>query len=153
MKKKTLISIVTLFAVILFGVSSFASNDNMGSDAVNGVRNAVGGAENVVEDAAKGIAGGIRDGISDMENGAEDASRTGGNNMQGAMTSDTNRTDRNYTATRTATTGTTNNTFLGMNETAWAWLIMAVVGIAIVALVWYYGKQNEMTANNHDDRY
>ncbi len=156
MKKKTLIAIITLFAVILFGVASFASNNNMGSDAVNGVRNFVGGAENVVEDAAKGIAGGIREGISDVENGAEDASRTGGNNMQGAMTSDnngTNGTDRNYNATRTATTGTTDNTFLGMNETVWAWLIMAVVGVAIVALVWYYGKQNEMTAHNHDDRY
>ncbi len=151
MKKKTLIAIITVLAVILFGVSSFASNNNMGSDAVNGVRNFVGGAENVVEDAAMGIAGGIREGISDVENGAEDASRTGGNNMEGAMTSDNNNGD--YTATRTATTATTGGSFLGMGGTAWAWLIMAVLGIIIVGLVWYYGKQNEMTAHNHDDRY
>ena len=152
MKKKTLfITFLTIIAVMFLSISSFAEN-NMASDAVQGVRNVVGGAENVVEDAAKDIAGGVREGISDVENTGEDMTRTDNTQQMqgGAMTSDDN--NGGYTATRTATTGT-GNTFLGMNATTWTWIIMAIVGIAIVALVWYYGKQNELTSHNHDDNY
>lgn len=147
MKKKTLIAIITILAFLLFGVSSFAEN-NMASDAVNGIRNFVGGAENVVEDAASGIAGGIREGISDVENGAEDLTKD--NAARGGIMTDTNNGD--YTATRTSATGT-GNTFLGMGETAWTFLILGILGVITVALVWYYGKQNEMTTHNHDDNY
>ena len=43
----------------------------MAGDAANGVRNAVGGAENVVEDAAKGTAGAIKNGITKLYDLAE----------------------------------------------------------------------------------
>jgi len=56
-------------------------------------------------------------------------------------------TDGNYTATRTATT---NNNFLGMSDTAWTWLILGIVGAAIVGLVWYYGAQYEHRNYNND---
>ncbi len=148
MKKKTCIAIVTTLAFLLFGVSSFANND-MATDAVEGVRNFVGGAENVVEDAASGIAGGIRQGISDLEDGAENS--TTDNTMRGGMTTDTN--NNGYTATRTATTGTGENTFLGMGRTAWTLFILAAVGIITVGLVWYYGKQDETKLKENDDRY
>lgn len=149
MKRFTLIAITTIFAILLFGISSFAAN-NIASDAVQGVRNVVGGAENAVEDAASGVVNGVRSGI----NGVENTTNNAGNKMQGAMTT-TNNND-GYNATRTATTGmATNNAnkFLGMGATAWGWLIMAIVGIITIALVWYYGKEHESNYNHNDDNY
>lgn len=146
MKKKILFSILTIIAIILFSITySYATNEIEGAvdNTVNGVRNFVGGAENVVEDTASGIGNGIRNTV----NGAE-------NMTTGAMqTMDNNNGD--YTATRTATARsvTNNATFLGMGATAWAWLIMAILGIVTVALVWYYGKQHEFSANDNDDNY
>lgn len=43
-----------------------------------------------------------------------------------------------YTATRT----NTNATWLGMDATMWTWLIMAILGVAIVAMIWFYAKQD-----------
>lgn len=149
MKKITLTAIVTIFAVLLFGISSFAAN-NIASDAVQGVRNVVGGAENVVGGAISGVTNGVRNGVNGVENTANHA----GNKMQGTMTTTNNN---GYNASRTATTRTAtntgSNTFLGMGATAWGWFIMAVVGIITVALVWYYGKERESGYNHNDDNY
>lgn len=147
MKKISLIAITTIFAVLLFGVSSFAEN-NIASDAVQGVRNVVGGAENVVGGAISGVTNGVRSGINGVENTASNA----GNKMQGSMTTDNN----SYNASRTATNMSTNagsGTFLGMGATAWGWFIMATVGIITIALVWYYGKERETSYNHNDDNY
>ena len=54
-----------------------------------------------------------------------------------------------YNATRTSV-DTQAGTFMGMNSTAWTWLIMAIAAIAIVALVWYYGTQRQ--SSHYDDR-
>lgn len=59
MKKISLIGFLSIFAILIFNISSFAAN-NIATDAMDGVRNIVGGAENVVEDTAKDITGGIR---------------------------------------------------------------------------------------------
>lgn len=146
MKRFTLIAITTIFAVLLFGISSFAAN-NIASDAVQGVRNVVGGAENVVGGAINGVTNGVRSGV----NGIENTTNNTANNMKGSMT------NNNYNATRTATTRTatnaTGNTFLGMGATAWGWFIMAVFGIITIALVWYYGKERESNYTHNDDNY
>ena len=60
----------------------------------------------------------------------------------------TSTTNNNYTATRTATTEDT--TFMGMNSTAWTWLILGISAIAIISLVWYYSAQ--FTSSNYSDR-
>lgn len=151
MKKKTIIVIVTVLSVILFGISySYAAN-NIGEQAVEGTRNIVGGAENVVEDAANGIANGVKNVVRGSENTASDVMNSAGRMINnGAMTTDNN--SNNYTATRTSTTND-NATLFGMNSTTWAWVIMAILGIAIVAIVWYYGKQNETKAKHNRDNY
>ena len=134
MKNKTLITVLTIiFAVLFFFTTScFAANEVEG--AVQGVRDFVGGAENVVEDVATGVSNTVRGGMDNSKD----------------MTSD------DYTATRTATTTSNNGTtttFLGLGATAWGWFIMAVVGIITVALVWYYGKEHEYNSNHNDDNY
>ena len=135
MYKKLLIS----FSILLFSIFSFticlANNEVEG--AVDGVRNIVGGAENAVEDTAKDISNTSKNITNDIGN---TMMRNGDNNN---TQKDTN--NGNYTATRTATTG---NTFMGMNSTAWTWLIIGIAAIAIVALVWYFGTQTSNT-NNH----
>lgn len=146
MKRITVIAIMTILAVLVFGISSFAAN-NIASDAVNGVRNVVGGAENVVGGAISGVTNGVHNGVNGIENTTKNAT--------GTMTTN-NANTTNYNATRTATTRTATNTtgkFLGMGATAWGWLIMGIVGIVTVALVWYYGKERETRYNHNDDNY
>lgn len=152
MKKKIYISIVALIVITLFSFSyTFANND---MTAVEGIRNVVGGAENVVQDAGKGIVDGVRNITSNGENAMENVSRDVGNTMQnagnniaGGLTTDNNDYNATRTTTRSAVTAD-EGTFLGMNSTMWTWLIMAIVGIAIVALVWMYAKQNNNSYND-----
>lgn len=165
MYKKMFLSLAILACMIFSFTACFAAgNDGMLKDAADGVRNVVGGAENAIEDAAKGVSDASKDATGDMENGANkdkndmtnnDGNNGGNNEQNNGTTTDANRTsttgmNNGYTATRTATdTGAT--TFMGMTATAWTWLILGIAGIAIVALVWYYGTQANST-NNYDDR-
>ncbi len=148
MKKKTLVFLSILAFTLFFSVSYCFANNNIAEDAVNGVRNVVGGAENAVEGTVSGVTNGVRNGINDTENAAN-------NIVNGTMKTTNNEGD--YTAARTATTrsatGTNNNTFLGMGATAWGWLIMAVLGVITVALVWFYGKEREAHSNYDDNNY
>lgn len=144
MKRKIYIAILTVFTILAVSCSYCFAN-NTTSSAVDGIRNVVGGAENVVEDVGKGVSEGIKNvtdaGKNTMEN------MTSGKNVQNART--TNNT--NYTATRT-TARTTSAGNTGINSTMWTWIIMAIVGIVIIALVWMYAKQNN-TYNNKNNNY
>ena len=128
MKRKTLIILSILFALLFISTISFANNDI--KDGVHSATDAViDGASNLVNDARKGV-GAIE---NTVENGAKDI----GNAI---YLDNTN----GYTATRTATTGTTTN---GMNSTLWTWVILAVAAVVIIGLVWYYASQD-----NHVDK-
>lgn len=128
MYKKILTAISILIICIFTFSVCLATDNNIMQDAANGVKDAVGGAENAIEDGAKGISNTAKN----VTGGAENAV----SNMGKSTTSNNN----SYVATRTAT-DTTGSTFMGMNATAWTWLIIGIATIAIVALVWYYGKQ------------
>lgn len=148
MHKKLLIGIAIILSIILSFTICFA-NDEL-QKAANSVRDAVGGAENAVEDAAKGVSNASKDATKSMEDGAgnagnaikdgadnlgnavKDSADKAGNTVKNAMTG-----NANYTATRTSS----ENTFMGMNSTAWTWLILGIAAIAIIALVWYYSMQ------------
>jgi len=137
MYKKLLISVIALIIGIFSFTISFANNGMQ--EAADGVRNVVGGAENAVEDAARGISNASKDATSKMEQGANNVGNAVKNTTNDAMSNDRRTTNNDYTATRTSTT--TDNTFMGMNATAWTWLILGIAAIAIVALVWYYSMQ------------
>ena len=72
---------------------------------------------------------------SDVKNGVEDALRMNDTKI--------NDNVRDYSATRTATNGITNNT-----STMWVWVIVAIAAIVIIGLVWYYGATNN---HHHND--
>lgn len=142
--KKKIIFTFSLIALSLIFVSSysFAAN-NIGQDAVDGIRNFVGGAENTIENAANGVISGVRNITDDTENVLSD-----NDNMRSMTTQ-----DGDYTATRTTTrTATTNNnSLMGISSTMWTWIIMTILGVATIALVWYYSKQFTKNYNSHND--
>lgn len=152
MKKRLFFSILLIVLAIVLSFSYTYATNNMVKD----IRNIVGGAENVVENTAKDMVNGVREGTNKLENF--------GNNMTDDMKKDTNNTmlagdikgnnnDNNeYSAQRTSTNAT-NSTFLGMSSNMWTFIIMGILGIAIIALVWYYGKQFESKYNNDDNNY
>lgn len=154
MKKTLFLSV--LFLALIFSLSftySFAENN-----PVDSIRNTVGGAENVIEDAAKGITNGVREGTNKIEDMGRNTATTienhmNDNTMAGGILSNNNNMG-GYTSERTTARTTTNdNSFLGMSASTWGWVIMAVLGVAIVALVWYYGKQFNHISNHNDDNY
>lgn len=95
--------------------------------------------------------------MSDSWNKLSNTAHNMGNNVRGAIDNvgdtitgnkDNNNGDTNtgYTATRTATTANTG--LFGMNSsTMWTWLVLGILGIAIVGLIWSYGK--ETSHNTH----
>ena len=128
MKKKFLIS----FAIILTSIFSFTV-----CFATDGLGNVVGGVENTVENAARDVSNVSKDATGSVENG---------------MNSDTHNSmsrTNNYNTTRVAT-GSSNMSG-GMSASAWTWLILGIVAIAIIAVVWYYSMQLTNGRNNHDD--
>lgn len=140
MKAKTILAITISLFIILFSSSCFATT-NMLNDVGNGMKNAAdtvgNGVKNVVNGAGNmvdGATSGRNKGMNNAENGIE------------GMTSDTN----NYTANKTSATTNNDATFLGMNSTAWAWLIMAVFGAIIVGMVIFYGKQKNDSYNKNN---
>lgn len=153
MNKKILITL-SIFCLLIMTICSysFAANDGMNNaknavmNAGNAVGSAVEGAKNAVVDGAKGITNGAatlgKDAANTTKNIGNDAKNTVGT-VTGTL--DNGRSD--YTATRTATT---NDNLFGMSNTAWTWLILGIVGIVIVALVWYYGAQYEHRNYDND---
>lgn len=147
MNKKIFITML-MFSILLlaFCSCSFANTNTMNNakDSVMNAGNAIGNAainvKDAVVDGAKDIANGAATVGNDAINGAQNI----GNGARNAVDSTLNTNDSNYTATRTtARTATATNNFLGMSNAAWTWLILGIVGIAIVGLVWYYGAQYE----------
>lgn len=171
MHKKLLIGIALILSLILSFSVCFA-NDEL-QKAANSVRDAVGGAENAVEDAAKGVSNASKDATNSIENGGNNvgnAIKDGANNAGNEIKDSADKTgnaikngadkagtaiedtfngsrNNNYTATRTSA----ENTFMGMNSTAWTWLILGIAAIAIIALVWYYSMQLTNNSHNNDE--
>lgn len=156
MCRKSLILLSTFFAtLILFSTIVFANTSN---DIKNGINDAsttmVDGAEKLGTD----VKNGINNAGSDMVNGAEhlgDDIRNGvgnaENGIEGALNMDDMKTT-NYVATRTTGDSSgTNNSMNINNPTTWVWVIVAIAGVVIVGMVWYYATQNTTTNNRHDD--
>lgn len=151
MKKKLITSVLFLAIVLVVSFSyTFAANDtNM--NPVEGIRNLVGGAENVMEDTASGVVNGIRNMTGAAENTMEDATNNNnpidnaGNKVTGAITTDNN--NGNYTATRTSDSASLG----GMTSNTWTWIIIVLAVIAIIALIWAYASGKNYSSTTKDD--
>ena len=154
--QKKLFFVFAIIVSIIFSFSICFAADNPLKDATNTVRNAVDNTEDAVEGAMHNAGDAIHNTTEKAENTMENA----GNMIEGAgntvekdmknttsMVTNTNKDG--YTAARTSTNGSA--TFLGMNATAWTWLILGIAAIAIIAVVWYYSTQIT-SENNHSRR-
>lgn len=154
MYRKLLIGTALLLAIVCSFSVCFANNGLQ--QAADGVRNVVGDAENAIEGAAQDISNASKNATGGIENTANNIGNNMKNSVDGNTTNYANNTARtmtgtttNYNATRTATG--TENTFMGMNSTAWTWLILGIAAIAIIALVWYYSMQISSSDYNNKD--
>ena len=127
--KKTLAGFIIALIFSIFSVSYTFAAGNFQND----VRNVVGGAENVVEDAGSAIGRTIQSGVNTLGNGARDI----GGMAQSSMTTNNNS---GYTTTRTATTSTSDD--LASSTTMYTWVNIGVTAVGIGVLLWSYFAQN-----------
>lgn len=134
MRKKSLIIVSVLLAILFISTASFANND-----LKNGIHNAtdtvVDGAENLAED--------VRSGIGTAENVIEDGARNIGTAISDGVNDVAGAANSGYTATRTTASDITNSNT--MNSSLWTWVSLAIAAVVIVGLVWYYGTQHNDT--------
>ncbi|MBP3254994.1 MAG: hypothetical protein J6M60_00675 [Clostridia bacterium] len=146
MKSRTIFFLIVFSVIILFSTVCFAEEDMM-NDTMDSAENTMESAGNFVEDTASGMANGVRNGV----NGVANAMGNMGATMMNTM--DMDDEGDNYTAERTSTTGYTNEgTFLGLNSTAWTWIVMGIVGAAVIGLIIYYNTQKDYDRNRSRNR-
>lgn len=162
MNKKLFYSVTILLILTLFAFTISYGAENMINDAVNDTEGIVNGAINGIEGTAEvggnfigdvgRTAGNITENVvSGAGNLVEDGKNTlesGIDNMANTATTPMTDFGSTYTAQRTSTT---TPTFLGMNADAWSWIIVGVLGIAIIALVWIYGKEHSSSYDNYNE--
>ena len=141
--KKKIFTVILALMISLFAFNiCLANEEHPIQDATNSVRNAVGGAENAIENGVEGIGNMTKDATNSMETTMNNA----GKDVKNSVSPSTNN-GNSYSATRTSTGGA-EATFMGMNSTVWTWLIIGIAAIAIIALVWYYSSQITNDSNN-----
>lgn len=151
MSKKLFFTILTILTIAFSFTYVFAADGF--KDATNAVRNVVGGAENAVENTAKDVSNASKKATGDVENAGKDVAEDVGSgtknvskDVENTVTMTNPDDNAGYTATRTSGDAPT---FMGMNSTAWTWLILGIAAVVIIGLVWYYSMQ--LTGNNYDD--
>lgn len=116
-----------------------SSIGNAIGNTANGAKNVIANGENMVENGISNvknvIVGSTNNMTADVKNNTDSAVNTMGN------------TDNDYDATKTATN---TGLFGGMTSTGWTWLILGIVGAALIGLIWYYGNQYEHSSSHND---
>ena len=148
MKRKALFIFFTAACILFIATTCFATNDTA-NDIKNGISGVtdtlVDGAENLGNDVKNGIgtaAGAIENGARDVGNTLSNGMENIGNTINAGVNDVSNGFDNNnYTATRTTAYDITDTDI--MNSNIWTWVALAVAGIVIVGLVWYYAKEHE----------
>ena len=141
MTKKFFLIISIIFALFLCSSTVFAMTDTMRT-GVNNAGNEMKSSWDKIGNTVGNAGNAVANGFSTMGQAVENT--MSGNGTKMSTTNDTG----NYTAARTST----DTNFFGMsNTTMWTWVILAVFGVAVVALVWYYGLQNNNDNAKHLD--
>ncbi len=135
MKNKLLLSILIIFTIFLISITCFASNTNLENelkDSINKSEHTIENAGETVKNIASDVGNGIQNAASDIGRGIENVFHASSNDMADSS---------GYAAARTSTDASSSGVS-GISRTTWIWLIMGTVGIAIIALTWYYVTQN-----------
>ena len=152
MTKKIFVILTVLFVTLFLGSSVFATNaledgvKDMGTevkDSWDKMSGTVQNAGNNIKGAMNTMGNTVKGTTESMGNSMKDAAQSMGDTMRDVMDG-----NDGYEATRTSSMNNTNSGLFGMNSTAWTWLILAVLAVAIGGLVWYYGAQNTNNSRN-----
>ncbi len=139
MTKKIVTLLVALFLIC---TTSFVfAAENAGSE----IQDSLNKAGNSVGNVVNGTGNVVRDGVGAVENGLESLGNTFASGASRVTNNNNANRNNNYTTTRTST-GTT---FAGMSANTWTWFILAIAGVAIVGLIWYYSMQNDTERRTH----
>ena len=134
MKRKFLL-ISTLLIVLL----SITASTVFANNALNTIGNV---AEDVTSAAGNVLTTGV-DAVGNTVDDVANGTMRAGNNVAAGITNmDNNNRSGNGNTGYTATRTNTNATWLGTDATMWTGLIMAILGVAIVAMIWFYAKQD-----------
>ena len=125
MKKK--IIFLTIIIISLLTTLSFATND---------MKNDIHNTTDKIMDGAGTAGNMIKDGAAAVGNTITDSAQKTGNAITNELDNMNDNYNNDYTAIRTDTTGTANADLMTTN--LWTWIAIAVAGIIIVGLVWYY---------------
>lgn len=134
---KKMFSIILILSLFLISICSFSF---AATEALNSTKNAVMNVGNAIGNGVKDVA----NGAANLGKDAVSTTQSAGNSIASATSM--NKGGMDYTATRTSA----ENNAMELSSTAWTWLILGIVGIVIVALVWYYGAQYEHRNYNHE---
>jgi hypothetical protein len=137
MSKKIFLTILTILFIICCYSVTFATN--MMNDTKNTVMKAGNSIGNSIVKAKDSVVGGAKNLTNDVEKMGTGAIDTAKDTTYSAIDGGSMMQTTQYDATRTSA----DSNLLGMDSMAWSWIIMSIVGIVIVALVWYYGAQYE----------
>ena len=143
MKKKIIfLAIIVLFSLLT--TLSYATNEmkNDIHNTTDKIMDGAGTAGNMVKDGVNSVGGAVENGMRDLGNTITDSAQKTGNAITNGLDNMDDNYGDDYTATRTDTTGVTNADMMSTN--LWTWIAIAVAGIIIVGLVWYY-------ATDHND--
>ena len=137
MKKRFLMVFVITILLISISIPAFAMEN-----VANGIRNMVGGTENMIENAGSSVSNGIKNGFNTVEQGTENVMtdmKSGMNNTENKMAGMTTGNNNNgYTATRTSADEAR---LAGMTTSTWSWIIVGITIAAIGLLIWAYMRQ------------
>lgn len=159
MKKKTLLMVLTIASLLFITTNSFATNDikngiHNTTDSVidgaerlsNDVKNGIGKASGAIENSARNLGNTISNGTQNIGNAISD-DMDNNNNMYTNMNNNNemnnmSNSNNGYTATRTTASDITDADI--MNTNLWTWVALAVAGIVIIGLVWYYAAEHDV---------
>ena len=155
MTKKIFLILSVIFSLLICHSVVFATigdDINRGAnDFGNEIHNSWNKTTNTVSNAGNMVASGISTAGNMITNTTDDFMGTMNNGNDNDNNTNNNDNDNRYTAERTATTTDGSSNFLGMNSTMLTWVVLAVLGVAIVSLVWYYSSQQADHRTRHDD--
>lgn len=136
MAKKILISFMILFAVLFLSSNVFAMNNdqNAGQDIKSEMKDSW----NKLGDSMQNAGNNVKGAIDNV-----------GNNAKEMMNNNDNSKKDGYDVTRTSARASDNSSMGMMNSTTLTWTVFIVLGIAIIALVWYYAMNQQNTKNNN----
>ena len=131
MKNKILIS--GIIAILLFFTTSYcyASQNNKNDSETVNLGNQITESINKTEKSAEELTNKVTN--NNMVNGMKNMVNDG---VQGA----TDMVKDGYNVTKTSLDNSMNE--MGITDTTWIWVMLAVVGIVILAAVWFYAIQN-----------